>query len=187
MKTGPLDEHNVKSPVRRLVSRLARGLGFEYHDLLLAITDLNTFHDAPVNSSSVSVSCATGEQVHTVANLLSEPVRYWFEQARSWESDCYLLTQDGSLAGFMWANQRIVFYQDVELIALPASVALSTVDICSRSFGAGGFSRYCSGTLISPSGNLGPDMWPPWSIETILARWWRRSSSQGLFVDPARF
>lgn len=121
--TGPTDEHTVKSPLRRCLSRLARRLGFEYHDQLLSLTDLTTFNDYPLDSPAASVSRATEEQLRTIRERLPDRIRDWFDRACRWESECYLLTQDDHPAGFLWANRQVAFYRGVKLMELPAGVA----------------------------------------------------------------
>ena len=121
--TGPIDEHTVKSPLRRYLSHIARKLGIEYHDQLLSLTDLTVFNDYPLDSSSAGVSRATEDRLRVIGESLPHKIMDWFDQACRWGSECYLLTQDGRPAGFLWANRQVAFYQGVKLRELPAGVA----------------------------------------------------------------
>ncbi len=118
-----VDEYTVKSAARSWLSELARRFGFEYHDMLLSMTNLNSFCGSPTVSPQLSVVRATNQEIHELAECLTGSTRYWFGQANHLGSHCYFLRHESQTAGYLWTNPDALVHQGIKLMDLPRSFA----------------------------------------------------------------
>ena len=123
VRSRPVDEHNVKSAPRSWLSEIARRLGFAYHDMLWSVTELTTFCGAPSLPGHLSVVLAGDPEIHELAGSLTHRARYWFEQARRWKSQCYVIKHEDRSAGYVWINPHVAIHQGIRLIDLPPAWA----------------------------------------------------------------
>lgn len=117
----PIDEHRTKSPLRRALSGWAGRLGFAYYDMLYAQTDLTQ----PIHlaRSRVEVESATDRDRETIAAGLPEVPKYWFDRAIEAGSVCYVARREGQIAGYTFANPRVILMLEDELEILPEGFA----------------------------------------------------------------